>query len=322
MSKAKIVTLVCWLLTAVILIALCVWFLTGRLFNIGNSFHIGNPFSGVNISTLTGSFNEVGSYTFPAEGIDSLDIDWTAGTVSVTPYDGSDIKVTEYAQRDLDDREKLVTKVSGGTLEVDYVSPGLSINMVTKKLEILVPQSLAAQLDTLAVDATSADVSISDFTVASLDIDETSGEAMLKNIDAATADIGSVSGTIDIAGFSAAGLTMETTSGEMKLTDASVDDMKTNSVSGGHMLNGTFKNVDAGSVSGEIQIGSTVDPDKLNCESTSGSITVTLPGSSDLSVNYSTVSGRFNSEIAVKTSGGAADYTFSTVSGDITLKAA
>jgi DUF4097 and DUF4098 domain-containing protein YvlB len=321
MSKAKIVTIVCWILTAAILIGLGVWFLTGNLFRRGGGFHISGPFSGINISTLTGPYNEVGSYSVPSGDIRSLDVDWTAGAAKIIPYDGSDIKVTEYAQRELRDNEKLVYKISGGTLEVNYIAPGLSINMITKNLEVLVPKALAAELDRLSVDATSADVTIADFTVKTLDIQETSGTADLDNVKSDEADIGSVSGTITLDTFTAARLTMETTSGEMLLTDATVDNLKSNSVSGGHELQGSFQKIDSGSVSGEIRISSSVNPEKIHCNTTSGGIVVTLPGNADLSVNYNTVSGHFSSEVAVKNAG-SAPYNFSTVSGNITLKAA
>lgn len=320
MSKAKIVTIVCWLLTAVILITLVILFLTGSFFR--SVFHFDGPFSGgFSISALTGPYNEVGTYSVSTEGIDTLDVDWTAGAVTLTPYDGSEIRFTEFAQRELSEREALVYNVNGGTLEIDYIAPGLSFNMMTKKLEVFVPESLAAELEKLSVDATSADVSVSGFSVATLDIDETSGEAFLSDIGADRADISSVSGTIELSGFTASRLDMETTSGEMKLTDAVVDELKSDSVSGGHQLQGTFRQLDCGSVSGEIRIESTVDPDKISCGSTSGGITVTLPGSTDLSVSYSTVSGHFSSEVPVKNTG-SAPYDFNTVSGSITLKAA
>jgi DUF4097 and DUF4098 domain-containing protein YvlB len=320
MSKAKIITIVCWLLTAAILIALVIWFLTGNLFR--SVFNFDGPFSGgFSITTLTGPYNEVGTYSVNTEGIDTLDVDWTAGAVTITPYDGSEIKITEFAQRELEDREKLVYNVNGDTLEIDYIAPGLSFNMMTKKLEVLVPASLAEKLEKLAVDATSADLTVRDFNMTELDIDETSGTTNLSGITSETAEVSAVSGTIDISDTDFTSLTAGTVSGEIKLSNVTADTLNTNSTSGSHILDGTFKDIDASSVSGEIKITGTVNPDSITCGTTSGSIFVTIPGGSDLNVHYSTVSGHFTSEIPVKNAGGA-PYNFNTVSGSITLKAA
>jgi DUF4097 and DUF4098 domain-containing protein YvlB len=192
---------------------------------------------------------------------------------------------------------------------------------VSKKLEVLVPRTLADKLDVLDVNATSADVTISDFSVNTLNVHETSGDSEIANINADSSEIKSVSGTIGIESMTTAQLTMGTVSGEIYLTDVTADSLKANTTSGGQEYGGTFKSVDAGSVSGEIRVTSSIDPDDMKIGTTSGSITVTIPGNTDPVVSYSSVSGRFNSDIPVRT-GGSGDYSFKTVSGNINLKAA
>lgn len=324
MKTAKIITIVCWLVTALILIGLAIWLFTGNLFGFNTGFKIGGPVIhiGGSFDNLTGPFNEVGAYSIPVDDISSIRVNWTSGNISVTPYDGDTIKLTEYARRDLEDKEKLIYDVNGGNLEVHYISPSLRINMISKKIEVLVPRTLAGQLDTLAVDSASADLQLSGFDVTTLDIGETSGTTELSDITAEQADLHSVSGSINVSGLSTSRLTLGTVSGGIRLSDVVADTLKTNTTSGGQYMAGTFKDVDAGSVSGAIELISSVNPDKIRCGTTSGGIRVTLPGNTNLDVSYSTVSGRFTSEVPVTNSGGGAPYSFSSVSGSITIKKA
>jgi DUF4097 and DUF4098 domain-containing protein YvlB len=323
MSTTKLVTMICWIVVAVVMIGLVIWFLTGSLFGIRTGFKINTPVFNIgSFDNLTGPYNEVGSYTVTAESVKSIDVKWVSGAVSVTPYDGDVIKITEYARRSLKDEEKLTYDVDGsGKLVVQYTKPGINMNMVTKKVELLVPKSIANELNQLNVNAVSADLKISDFSVKSFGINETSGESVVSNIKSDNAEVHSVSGEITLTNMTASRLTLGAVSGEIKLDGVTADFVKANTTSGEQFLGGAFKSVDASSVSGEIFVTSSVTPGSMNCGSTSGSITVTIPSGSDLSVSYHTTSGHFHSSIPVKT-GGSADYRFSSVSGDIWLKAA
>lgn len=322
MSTTKIITIICWLITALILIGLVVFFLTGSIFRIGAGLNIHFPtFHIGGFENLTGPYKEINTYTVPADGLDSITVDWTAGEIGVTAYDGDTVKLTEYARRDLQDNEKLVYNVSGGKLEIMYHTRGLTFGMPEKKLELLVPQPLAEKMNLLRVNCTSAGLKVSGFNVQTLDIGETSGAADISDINSVTAEVHSISGTITITGLTASALTMRTVSGEISLTDVAADTLKTNTTSGGQNLFGSFKSVEAGSVSGEISVTSGIIPEKMRFGTTSGDIAVTLPEGSDYTVSYSSVSGDFRSEVPVRTVG-SAPYVFSTVSGDIDLKAA
>ncbi len=265
--------------------------------------------------------SQFGTYTVPAAGIQKIDVNWTASSATITPYDGDDIQFTESASRPMFSDEKLVYNVSGDTLEIKYCSPGININMATKALTLLVPRTLAENLDVLDVDATSAEVTISDFRVNTFNVRETSGGSEITNISAVTSDVSSVSGRINIEKMTASKLTLGTVSGGINLTDITADTLIADTTSGGQELSGTFKDIDAGSVSGAIRVSSSIDPDKMYCHTTSGGISVTVPGNADIIVSYSTVSGRFNSDIPVRT-GDSGDYRFTSVSGSINLKTA
>lgn len=323
MNITRLVTIICWILVAVILIGLAVWFLTGNLFGVKTEFKLSGPFFSIGtFETLSGTYDEAGAYTAPAGDVDSLDIDWTIGEITVKAYDGDVFKVTEYARRSLDDRDKFVCGVSGGTLEIKYSAPGLRVNSPAKKLEVLVPKTAAGRLQSLDVRAASASLRISNIKATRLSINGASGAAEISNVTADSASVKTASGGIRITSLTAARLETTTLSGGIRLADVTADTLKADTASGGQDLSGAFMDIDAGSVSGEILVTSSINPDRINCHSTSGGITAVIPGGGTPAVSYSTVSGRFTSDIPVITGGGAADYRFSTVSGGIRLKAA
>ncbi len=322
MNSTRIITIICWLVTALVLIGLVIWFLTGSLFGINTGFKINMPVFHIgSLETLTGPFNEAGTYTVEADGVESIHVDWVSGEVRITPYDGSDIKITEYAQRELNDNEKLACGMDGDTLKIKYVSTPVTFSMLTKKVEVLVPESLAGELDQLKVESTSAELEINGFTVKTLTIDETSGTSDISNIRADSVSVDSVSGEINISALQTTKLTIGEVSGDIMLSDVSADTVITDSTSGTQQLGGTFRSLDLDSVSGDITIISAINPDNIRCDTTSGSIRLTIPGKDDLAVSYSTVSGDFTSEVPVITGGGSSDYHFSTVSGDMKILA-
>jgi DUF4097 and DUF4098 domain-containing protein YvlB len=323
MNTTKLVTLICWIVVAAVLIGLAIWLLTGNLFGFRTGFKIqGQPFSIGSFRRLTGPFNEVGTYEAPGGEIDSIDVNWVAGTVTITPYDGDVVKVTEYARRSLEEDEKLICSVAGGTLKIQYCSPDLRINTLTKKLEVLVPKTLADKLKLLDVAAASASIKISDFSADTIHVKEASGETELSNIKAISAEVISVSGAVHITDMEVSRLSVGAVSGGIRLSGVSADTLESNTTSGGQELEGAFKDIDAGSVSGGIRINSGINPDSMDCRTTSGGMTVTIPGGvGDLVASYSTTSGKFHSDIPIITNGSAA-YRFSSTSGDIWLKAA
>ena len=319
MNGTRIITIVCWLVVAIVLIGLAIWFITGNLFGFRTGINFHMPIFNIgSVEDLSGPFNEAGTYTIE-DDVDSIHVDWVAGEVRVTPYDGSEIIITEYARRSLRDNEKLSYDVSGGTLKIRYVDTAFSFTMLTKKIEILVPESLAKEMNALYVGSTSADMTINGFSTETLEITETSGTANISDIRAEHASAHSVSGEINITSLNTSRLTVGSVSGGIRFTDVTANTVESGTTSGDQHFEGTFKSVDADSVSGGITIVSTVDPESISCDTTSGDIRLTIPGKDDIVVSYSTVSGDFSSQVPVITGGGQETYNFHTVSGDMQI---
>ena len=332
MSKTKIVTLVCWVISALALIGLIIWFLFSGIFG---GFSFGLDFG-------QGTFEPVGTHSVPAQGIDALDIDWTSGRVSIRTHPGNDILITEFARRDLRDGEALSLRTDGGTLTIRFTERPLGIqlgNSLNKQLEVLIPYAISEDFDRFHVDTTSGRIEINniqatDFTASTtsgrielsaiiagqLNARTTSGRIELRNITAQTISAATTSGRIEVFDTTADDISLRTTSGSIATTNTETQSLRTHTAAGRHELFGSFGYVNARSTSGRLEIVSQITPEHVTAHATSGRIEITVPRGDALSVQYSTGSGRFTSELPVVTHSGAdAQFNLSTSSGRISI---
>jgi len=308
MKAMKIVTMICWMITAVALTGILVFFLTGTVFGFSSDkWDFGNSF-GINLSgwteNLTGPFEVDDEYFVKAENIQSLRINWVSGNVSVNSYNGDSILITELAQRELSDKEKLSFNVSGDTLTINFRERGSNSfrSMPRKQLEVYIPQHLTGKLDKLTIDTVSGDVSIDD------------------SFYATTLKCESVSGEIKAKGFYDS-VNLESVSGSIFHWNSNdYGDVTANTVSGTIELHGAFRNVKVETVSGRMTVSSVVVPSSFKSDSVSGSLTIRLPAGSSISVNHSAVSGKLSSDLPTLMEGRGAVFTISSVSGSTKIE--
>ena len=159
------------------------------------AFHYGDDFDN--------DFEESNTYRVSDASIDSIDIDWISGRVTVIPYDGDDIVIREKSKGKIDEENCLRYRINGSTLEINYLRQTAEINFAgsinySKQLEIKIPRTLAKGLDELNFDAVSADLNIKDLYVNSFDIDTTSGNLLGKDIEAKYVNMNTVSGDMKV----------------------------------------------------------------------------------------------------------------------------
>jgi len=362
MTIAKVVTIACWLIAATVLIGLAIWFLTGTVFGIGSDIWSGGILSGISIGSwevLTGSYNVVGTYNVETTGVSSLKIDWISNDVTVKPYDGDKIQITEFAQRELRDNEKLHLSTSGKTLTIKFFENGKIGRMPRKKLEVLIPHTLSGEIDNLSVDSVSGTLLVEGIDANTINVDTTSGSIQMSNITAqafgaestsgaititytrsGNMKVESISGAIRVSDSSARTLNCDTTSGSVNVSGAyestrfhsisgrlSLDNQASGSIldaettSGSMEMSGAFDRVITESISGKISVKSRIVPEALKAETTSGSIDVTVPDEGTITVYHSAVSGRFSSDVSVIMQGRGAQFEFSSISGSTKILA-
>ena len=295
MNRTRLVTVICWAISAVALSGLVLWFLLSGIFSFG--FGFGVDFIGL------GSYEPVATHSVSADDIDSLSIDWTSGRVTIGTHEGSEIQITELARRDLRAGEELRQSISGGTLTIEFMEQRrlTGINNFTKQLEVLIPHTLSENLERFHATTVS-------------------GRIVVSGIHAADFTANTTSGRIELFSVQAEDIYLRTVSGRIDTTNTEAQSLRTHTTSGRHELSGSFGEVNARSTSGRIAVISTVVPESLTARTTSGRISVTVPRAEAISVQYSTTSGRFTSEIPILTHGGAdAQFNLSTTSGRIEI---
>ena len=318
MKTMRVFTIIFWAVAAIALIGLALWFLTGSVLGIGrNGWSIGGAWE-----TLTGPFEVDGIYKVGANDLHSIYIDWVAGDITVKPYDGDEIQITEFARRGLQDDEKLNYGSSGGVLTIKFSERNSWLrNMPAKKLEVLLPRSLSENFDKFTVDSTSGSVIVENINAGAFKAGTVSGSVHITNITSQTFDTETTSGSVTISSINTRDMHLNSISGDFHLTDVIAQTLIGSTTSGNNNLSGTFNDVNLDSISGGVSIISTVVPERLKADTTSGNITITVPDEGAISVSHSSTSGKLSSDIPIITQGKEPQFRLSTISGGVKILA-
>ena len=212
---------------------------------------------------------QTGGASVPAQEINSVQINWVSGSISVTPDDSATtITFSETPQDNKDMTLRYL--VENGTLKIQFCKAHTTVKSLkdlNKDLVITVPAKVYEALD---IDDVSADININSLDINNLQIDNVSGK-----IDA----IGKFS-NVDI----------NNVSGDMLLDNSA-----------------TNGNVDVDTVSGDItvklpkniegfraeydSVSGSADCDSFNAVKDSKSKTIIAGNASSVSINFDSVSG-------------------------------
>lgn len=224
----------------------------GRISDLRNTYYDGREWH--HGDALDGSYTG-GEIRVPAEDITALDIDWVAGDVKIMVTDGEEIVVTEHADRGIPAEYALLLEADN-TLRIRYSNDVWGIDMPEKDLTVLLPRTVAENLTAVDLSGVSANFAVGKLTVRdAFSFDTTSGKLEMQSMNApqAKADVNSVSGDIE--------------------------------------LDGSFREVKAGSTSGEIDLMLRNAPAAVEVSTVSGEVDVELPAGTGFTLDYSTVSG-------------------------------
>lgn len=233
-----------------------------------------------------------------SEDIRKIDISWLSGGVSVQAVgQTSQITVQEEATTALTEEEKLVCAVDGDTLRIRFMSDARRDSFEGEKfLTVSLPWELVknAHFEEIDIETTSAyayvsadaqkiklstvggDARVMCANCPEVEIETTSGNAGVVDGTWAKVDISTVSGAIELAG--------EAESAEIETASGKVD------------IAGALGALDFESVSGDL-ILATERALRLDAETESGSIYLTLPAQDGFTLDYETKSGAFRSTL-------------------------
>ena len=290
MKRNAIARIVIWSLVAVLLTSLLVVGISSS----PSSFFSGDWSLGtIGVTYKNSALYNVGGGTVTDE-FQSIKVNWTNGKINIEAYDGEDtvISETEVAEKE----NKLRWRVEDGVLKIQQMAAGMRFGLKQtpkKTLTVKIPSNVAEGLKAVTSDSVSAEVTITGISASDkIEIDTVSGGANLKNIKTEKLDMDTVSGSIKAAG--------------------------------------EFTELESDSVSGDVTVSSATPLKKLDCDSTSGNIRLTIPKNSGFTLKADTVSGDISCGLpAVSESknrrvcgDGSADFETDTVSGDLIITSA
>ena len=290
MKRNAIARIIIWSMVAVLLTSLLVVGISSS----PSSFFTGDWSFGIIGETYKNSaLYNVGGGTVTDE-FQSIKVNWTNGKINIEAYDGEDtvISETEVAEKE----NKLRWRVEDGVLKIQQMAAGMRFGLKQtpkKTLTVKIPSNVAEGLKAVTSDSVSAEVTITGISASDkIEIDTVSGGANLKNIKTEKLDIDTVSGNIKAAG--------------------------------------EFTELESDSVSGDVTVSSATPLKKLDCDSTSGNIRLTIPKDSGFTLKADTVSGDISCGLPTVSESknrrvcgdGSADFETDTVSGDLIITSA
>ena len=290
MKRNAIARIVIWSLVAVLLTSLLVVGISSS----PSSFFSGDWSLGtIGVTYKNSALYNVGGGTVTDE-FQSIKVNWTNGKINIEAYDGEDtvISETEVAEKE----NKLRWRVEDGVLKIQQMAAGMRFGLKQtpkKTLTVKIPSNVAEGLKAVTSDSVSAEVTITGISANDkIEIDTVSGGANLKNIKTEKLDIDTVSGSIKAAG--------------------------------------EFTELESDSVSGDVTVSSATPLKKLDCDSTSGNIRLTIPKNSGFTLKADTVSGDISCGLPTVSESknrrvcgdGSADFETDTVSGDLIITSA
>jgi len=253
-----------------------------------------------------------------------IDVSNVKGSVTVSGWDKGEVAISGTLG---DGAKRLAVEGGGDRLSIKVETPdkqgwfswGADTRMGDSLLDIKVPKGAE-----MKIEVVSADVSLSGVAGRSLNVDSVSGKLHLES-GAKELELDSVSGDIDVSG-NADRAHVETVSGNIRARGLS-GTVKFETVSGDiDAENGGYREVNAGTVSGDINLRGKPDASaRIDVETMSGDVHLYLPADASARLNASTFSGRIRSDFGKVVEpehgpGSSLDTTAGSGSGNVKLE--
>lgn len=283
------------------------------------------------------------TYSFGGEmPVKSLDISWLSGGVSVQAVgQTSQITVQEDATAELAEDEKLVCTVDGDTLRIRFMSDANRDGFEGEKfLTVSLPWELVknAHFEEIDIETTSAYAYVS-ADAQKIELSTLSGDARVMGASCPAVEIETVSGNVGVVDGTWGKVELSAVSGAIELA-GDADSAGIETTSGKTDIAGALGALDFESVSGDL-ILATERALRLDAETESGSIHLTLPAQDGFTLAHETKRGAFRSALTEREGtlitclddhathysvpaldgGAVSELTIKTVSGEVTIEA-
>lgn len=226
-------------------------------------------------------------YEYNATDVSEISIDWAAGTIRIVPVEGNRITVEETGNFD---RYPMEIKQKNGKLSISYSDKKSIIGIhvdFSKDLTIQVPKGF--QLQELDIDAASTTVLVQDLTIREAEFDGASGICEFVNCNVDQLDIDTASGDI--------------------------------------RFSGSLKELDCDAASASFIAELVNVPHRMEMDSMSGNLDVTLPEDAGFTVRMEGMSSDFSSDFDTTSKNGvhshgdgACRIQMEALSGDVIIR--
>lgn len=287
MKSNAVVRIVIFSILIFVLLAILV---TGLLVKTFMANYRANTGNGTYLPTASDEYSTQGAVD--ASRISSIEIDWVAGSITIIPEENTDqITISETAVSD--EMYRMVYRQEGDTLHIEYCKESItfpSFNFNTdnlqKNLMITVPSDWICEK--LDIDTASAEVNVRDMRINKVDFDGASGICEFENCDVHELD-------------------MDTASGDVN-------------------FEGTLNILDCDAASADCNITVYNIPSRIDIDTASGDLDLTLPEDCGFTCKMDTMSGDFSSDFETSTKNGGYHHgdgsckiTISAMSGDVNI---
>jgi len=224
-----------------------------------------------------------------------IDVSNIKGDVTISGWDKNEVSITGTLG---EGAKKLAIDGSGSSLSIKVEPPdkqgwfqwGSESRMGNSTLDLKVPRNAE-----MKIEVVSADVALSGVAGRSLSVNGVSGKLRLDS-DAKEVEVDSVSGNVELTGKAERGH-LETVSGNIRARGLG-GQIKYETVSGDiDAENGDYREVNAGTVSGDINLrGKPAKDARIEVETMSGDVHLYLPGDIAARIHATTFSGSIRSD--------------------------
>jgi hypothetical protein len=200
-------------------------------------------------------------FSLDAAGIRNIAIEWAAGSIVIQAKDIPEIRISEEGEKQSE--KPMVWKIQDDKLIIQFakdlkfsITTGMNLDDFSKDLLIEVP--LDWQCNELEVAAASASLDIKNLAIRDMEFDGASGTCVFDNCTVEKLDL-------------------DTASGNVRFT-------------------GSLQQLDCDAVSADIVLELTNVPGRLDMDTVSGDLEVTLPADAGFTVSMDTLSSVFESD--------------------------
>lgn len=265
-------------------------------------------------------------------GINQLEVHWIGGSVSITKSDDNQIHFYELCDDEVRENENNLMRylIKDNKLIIQFCKSTWFVKHKIQNGKELIIQLPSEAFSEVEIDAISANIVYKDINLSStgfLKIDVVSGNSLISNANLTTLKIDNVSGTINLDSLHCLQkISVDTVSGSVNLNQIFTNDFNVDTVSGDVYTTGNINAIDLESVSGNAKLILDNLPSKIECDTVSGNVTITIPDNDGFKASFDSVSGVLSTNFASVISkkeiiykNGIVNYFFESVSGDVRI---